>query len=246
MYVPNARRHLENNLRWLDVMATQSAAFKQGLAGIVLTGWQRYDHFAVLCELLPASIPSLALNLLAVTHGFFNSSLKEKFLTALSCPESSAGHGTPFISLDVDPFLWDKLNRCMFPGNGFFRLTNRLNNIETETREFLDVTRRQKGWLTAYNVRRNYSLPLRVEELTGDLPRLYHGMLTLARSSVEAMGEIFDNFTVFEWIEQRIYPYIVELEVLQNQSAALRNVDRWPARPLPPLKDLQRLGVAVN
>lgn len=246
LYIPNAKRHLENNLRWLDVMATQTSAFKQGLVGIVLTGWQRYDHFAVLCELLPAAVPSLALNLITVTHGYFNSSLKEKFLTALSCPVQNTVHSSPFISLDMDPFLWDKLNRCMFPGNSFFRLTSRLQNMETEAREYLDLTRRQKGWMTAYNVRHNYSLPLRVEELTADLPRVYHGMINLARSAADAMVDVFDNYTVSEWIEQRIYPYILELEQLQNQSIALKSVNQWPARPLPPLKDLQRLGVKVN
>ncbi|KAJ8918610.1 hypothetical protein NQ315_013116 [Exocentrus adspersus] len=246
LYVPNAKRHLENNLRWLDVMATQASAFKQGLMGIVITGWQRYDHFSVLCELLPASIPSLALNLITVTYGYFNSSLKEKFLSALSCPMQNMAYGSPFISLDADPFLWDKLSRCMFPGNSFFRLTNRLHNLETEAREYLDITKRQKGWMTSYNVRHNYSLPLRVDELTSDLPRIYHGMVMIARSAVDAMVDVFDNYTISEWIEQRIYPYIIELEQIQNQSIALKSVNHWPARPLPPLRDLQRLGVTLN
>lgn len=42
-FVPNAKRHLENNLRWLEVMTEESPKFKKGFAGIVLTGWQRYQ-----------------------------------------------------------------------------------------------------------------------------------------------------------------------------------------------------------
>lgn len=245
VYIPNAKRHLENNLKWLDVMSTQSSGFEKGFTGLVITSWQRYDHFAVLCELLPSSIPSLALSLIAVSHGYFNSSLKNAFLTSLSCPEPSATN-TPFISLDSDPFMWEKVSRCMFPGNAIFKLTNRLHNIEIEAREFLDVTRRQKGWMTYYNVRHNYSLALRVEELMADLPRMYHSMISLARSTFESMIDVFDNHTIAEWIEQKIYPHVYDFELLQNQSIALKSVTHWQSRPVPPIADLQRLGIGVN
>ncbi|CAH1976241.1 unnamed protein product [Acanthoscelides obtectus] len=242
LYIPNARRHLENNLRWLEVMDTQASSFKDGMRGMVLTGWQRYDHFAVLCELLPSAIPSLALNLIAVSNGYFNSSLKNKFLMALNCPEQNIA---PFINLDSDPFMWEKLARCIFPGNAVFRLMNRLHNMETESREFLDVINRQKGWMTSYNIRHNYSLPLRVDELTTDMPRLYHAAISLAKIAADSMAGVFDNYTISEWIEQRIYPYILEFERIQNDSTALKSVEHWPARPLPILKDLQRLGIIV-
>lgn len=244
LYVPEAKRHLENNLRWLDVMSQQSSAFKNGFRGIALTGWQRYDHFAVLCELFPAGIPSLALSLLAVSNGFFNSTLKIPLLTSLSCPQHSSKN-TPFINLNIDPYMWDKLGRCMFPGSPFYRLTYRLHTSEAETLEFLRATKRQKGWLTDYNIRHNYSLPLRVDELTADLPRVYHGLLSLIKSAVDAMSEIFDEYTISEWIEQKIYPFITELEKLQNQTNVLKSLDNWPSRPLPPLKDLQKWGVPL-
>ncbi|NXR12230.1 HEXDC Hexosaminidase, partial [Semnornis frantzii] len=58
--------HLKNHLQWMKVASSSPA---EVLEGIVLTGWQRYDHFSVLCELLPVAIPSLAVCLQALKNG---------------------------------------------------------------------------------------------------------------------------------------------------------------------------------
>ncbi|XP_044755848.1 hexosaminidase D-like [Coccinella septempunctata] len=239
LYVPDAKRHLENNLRWLDLMSHQAEDFRGGFVGLVLTGWQRYDHFAILCETLPAAVPSLALSLTAVTYGYFNASLKSIFLSALSCPRENSV--SPFISLEYDPFLWDKLGRCLFPGSHIFRLVHKLNAAESETKDFVKQTKEQKGWLTDYNSRRKFSSPLRIEEIVSELPRLYHNMLSLVRNSFEAMEGVFDNFTITEWIEQRIYPYILQLEKIEKESTAIKSSKIWPARPLPILPELKRI-----
>lgn len=70
---PDVVRHLSNQLSWLEVMHQESHIGGHGnrpvrFRGIILTGWSRYDHFAVLCELLPAAIPSLVISLVAVTR----------------------------------------------------------------------------------------------------------------------------------------------------------------------------------
>ena len=67
--VPNIQKRLTNNLNWLALMAVEETKFKDGFRGIAITGWQRYDHFAVLAELLPVGVPSLAVNLLTQTNG---------------------------------------------------------------------------------------------------------------------------------------------------------------------------------
>lgn len=244
LYIPDARRHLENNLRWLEVMSQQTSLFKNGFSGIAITGWQRYDHFAVLCELFPAAFPSLALSLIAVTNGYFDRSMKNKLLSVLSCPTTS-GRNHVFVTLESDPYLWDKMGRCMFPGSPFFRLTYRLHAAEIEANDYILQTRKRKGWMTEYNARRNYSLPLRVDELTTDLSRVYSGLTNIARSAADTMNEVFDMYTIAEWVEQRVYPYILDLEKLQNESLALRSFVSWENRPLKPLQDLKRIGVPI-
>lgn len=53
--VPNIKMHLDNNIAWLGALQEQQDNFKK-VQGIVITGWQRYDHLANLCELLPVSL----------------------------------------------------------------------------------------------------------------------------------------------------------------------------------------------
>ena len=59
LYAVNVQRHVGNNLAWLEVMRRETlSTSKLSFRGLVLTGWSRYDHFAVLCELLPIALHS--------------------------------------------------------------------------------------------------------------------------------------------------------------------------------------------
>ena len=47
------RQHLDNHLAWLSMLQELP-----DLSGMILTGLARYDHYATLCGLLPASLLS--------------------------------------------------------------------------------------------------------------------------------------------------------------------------------------------
>ena len=99
--------------------------------------------------------------------------------------------------------------------------------------------------MTDYNIRRNYSIPFRVDELMSEESRMYHNVLSMVQSVQESLSEIFDKYTIAEWIEQKLYPTVLQLEQLQKASQQLKARHTWPRRPLPPLTDLLRIGVTV-
>ena len=161
--VPNVQKRINNNLNWLDVMSNEESKLKNGFAGIVVTGWSRYDHFAVLAELLPAAIPSLATTLLTTKYGYLNATWQSELFKSLECADNSRMY-EDFINLEVDPNLQDKMSWCFFPGSPIFKMIHNLGTVQTEVQTYLQKYSTQEGWMTEYNVRHNFSSPFRVNE----------------------------------------------------------------------------------
>lgn len=244
LVVPDIQKHLNNNLNWLQLMEEEKPKLKGGFRGIVLTGWQRYDHFAVLCELLPSGIPSLALNLLVVTHGFYNSSLAQPFYANLSCSMHMKKYNS-FLDLESDNYLWFKMDMCYFPGAKSFKMMKSLVMLETEMTEFLKKVQNKKGWLTAYNIRHKMSSPFRIDEGLENWSRYQYEVVSLMKTAKESLSEVFDHFTVSEWIEQKVYPMYKTLSKIRSDADELRKVRDWPSRPYEPLEALKGLGIGL-
>lgn len=49
-----------------------------------------------------------------------------------------------------------------------------------------------------------------------------------------------------EWIEQNIYPYLIKMEKLMENSVNLKKAKTWPKRPLKPLEDLKRYSIGTD
>uniref|UniRef100_A0A8C9MQR3 beta-N-acetylhexosaminidase n=1 Tax=Serinus canaria TaxID=9135 RepID=A0A8C9MQR3_SERCA len=103
--------HLKNHLSWLKVMQAVPRLAPLRLQGVVLTGWQRYDHYSVLCELLPVSIPSLAICLQTLVNG--------------EPPAPAAWPGSPpWLEENVNPYL-DQLRDLVRDYRAIIRLKGR-------------------------------------------------------------------------------------------------------------------------
>lgn len=243
LIVPNAKSHLENNLGWLTVMAEQHDRFKS-FRGIVVTGWQRYDHFATLCELLPSGIPSLVLDLIALKNGHFDSTktLKE-FDSTMKCKRNEYYASDYNTDLESDPFLYSRASHCSFPGVSVFRMTQQLSQAVKRVNEYLYDVTIHKAWLTEYNVRHNLSNHFRVEEGMRDFYEVNSELNSVFRAAATALKEVFDKETTYEWIEQNIYPYMLKMEKLEKDAKELEKGRSWPVRPIDLNKDLDRFGL---
>ena len=63
-----------------------------------------------------------------------------------------------------------------------------------------------------------------------DWSRSQHEVVSLMRSANSALSEMFDHYTVSEWIEQKLYPIYSKLSSIRSQADDLRRIKYWPSR----------------
>ncbi|EYC13052.1 hypothetical protein Y032_0045g1239 [Ancylostoma ceylanicum] len=100
--------YVQNNKQWY-LQALKHAELFSNFHGFILTGWQRYDHFASLCELLPVSMASLAINIKLVRNFALTDVDAEIILRALKCAADTT----------INQLIAGEA-KCHFPGDVFF------------------------------------------------------------------------------------------------------------------------------
>ncbi|KAK4296567.1 hypothetical protein Pmani_030960 [Petrolisthes manimaculis] len=223
--MPDAGRHAANTLAWVEVGQRLKQYSGLGVAGMVITGWSRYDHFAVLCELLPPSTPSLVLTLLVASRGFLTSAVLHDTHALLECPPHV------IVQPSRDPLLWSTRD-CSFPGANVATFLHRYARLRRDVRLLRREVDEVSGWLTPYNVRHNFSSPSRVREGTGELASLTAALRDVEDEAEAVLAQYLNPSTVIEWREQHLTPLNLTLTSLTNITHALLARTTWPRRPL--------------
>ncbi|XP_018515960.1 hexosaminidase D [Lates calcarifer] len=206
--VPSTQRHVENHLQWLKVAASLSAGIH--LKGIAITGWQRYDHLSVLCELIPVALPSLAACLQTLLHGQFSAEVQSKVAEKLGVS-----------SVEVEVMERISAADPRFPGRRLAEVIVELNAVlNTDDIRFFENNMFVRGWFSPYQRQRRTVTPL----ITMQIHSQASEYLTILQQKVEAVREemvqLYPDSTVQEWIEEHVIPVMAPLQRITEDITA--------------------------
>jgi len=196
------RHHLDNHLAWLSVLTELPGT----LAGIILTGWARYDHYATHCELLPVAIPSLRCCLAVLnTHGW--------------TPDTHKQCSTDLCLLEnimLEPYMFltgEEPEHPTFPGSNvyvmvlaFIRMSSQFNAVMNSSAK--------STWLNQWQVQRGFLNPLQVQVTMHELTVLGNRLKALSKSMEKELTDLLHDFTAEEWVNTNITPKTMEIDQL--------------------------------
>jgi len=195
------RHHLDNHLAWLSVLHEVP-----GLAGIILTGWARYDHYATLCELLPTSLPSLHCCLAVLNNHGWNKDTHRQCSTNLGLQEN----------IMLEPYMFltgEEAENPAYPGCTVYTMVLSYIRLASQYHAIMNSSTRAT-WLNPWQVERGFLNPLQVQVTINELCKLGGRLRELSTNMERELTELLHDFTADEWLNTNITPKVVEIDQL--------------------------------
>ncbi|KAM9837506.1 hexosaminidase D [Aulostomus maculatus] len=204
--VPKTQRHVENHLQWLKVAELVSSGLN--LKGIAITGWQRYDHLSVLCELLPVALPSLAACLQTLIHGQLSAEAQHKVTEQLGVS-----------SVEVEAMgSSSEGGTSLFPGRKLAELVVELNLLlNSEDIRFFENNMFVRGWFSPYHRQRRMVTPLITMQIHSQASMFLDVLQQKVEAVREEMNRLYPHSTVQEWIEEHVSPVMAPLQRIVDE-----------------------------
>uniref|UniRef100_A0A8D0L7Q5 beta-N-acetylhexosaminidase n=1 Tax=Sphenodon punctatus TaxID=8508 RepID=A0A8D0L7Q5_SPHPU len=208
--------HLQNHLGWLKVIQSMGKFPAIRYQGIALTGWQRYDHYSVLCELLPVGIPSLAVCLQTLVNAGFTEATKKKVLDLLG-----------FQSIQLEKSTCE--GSGAFPGSEVYRM---VEHIHGQLRESIVKTLEEessiKGWFSQYHRKHRFGNPRNLENFGSKVLKVHEDWESFLQTFRTHLEGIYFPDTVEEWLEENVN---TRMDQLRSFVRDYKEIVRLNARP---------------
>ncbi|XP_073492588.1 hexosaminidase D-like [Aquarana catesbeiana] len=208
--------HMKNHQQWKKVIDGMSKFPKIHYNGMALTGWQRYDHYSVLCELLPVAIPSLAVCLKTLSSGQFTEEAKKDTALILG-----------FSKIDVEK------NTCegngAFPGSEIYSMVRKIHlEMKKKVREITEDDGDISAWFSRYHRKHQFANPHKMEMFSAKILKANEEWESHIQALRTQMDSIFSPDTVEEWMEENVNPIMDHLRELARDFQEILPLNARP------------------
>ncbi|KAJ1526955.1 hypothetical protein ONE63_008502 [Megalurothrips usitatus] len=219
--LPSLPHHVSNHERWLKELPLIVSKF-DNFRGIALTGWSRYDHYATLCEMLPVSLPSLALCLSVWINNGFSIEVLHNVARAL-------GFSDPILmGMDFIPRPKPIPTQLSFPGWKALASIELFCNLEHTSRIHLDSSQ-IKTWLNAWQIKNSFANPMHIETFIPPLAHLLVELGNAERFLRESLEPIIYPAAIEEWVASWIDPLREQVQKLVDDARAQLKTTQGPS-----------------
>ncbi|CAI4227093.1 unnamed protein product [Auanema sp. JU1783] len=211
--------YVQNNKQWFLQSVKYSAIFSD-FHGFIMTGWQRYDHFASLCETFPVSMSSLALNIKILQNFVIIEKDISEIAINLKCPKNT----------NISSIL-SGTDKCRFPGYNVRDLIRSFEKIKLYYENSTWIHNRENGWLQSSQMLLAASNPYNVDVVG----KIYSSSISKIEKLISdlriSLIELYYDDMVEEMLIDYIYPFY---DLLRTRLASVSRIDNrnyYPPRP---------------
>jgi len=208
--------YVRNHESWVDQFDRVYKEFRK-VEGLIYSGWSRYDHLAILCELIPVAFPQLAMSAETILEGKRLLGQYSRTKQWLRCEPS------------VEPMTFTR--GCSFPGAKIYELVNDFASRRLKALRFIEEDFEFNGWLSRVALNYSISSPMYVDKILPTIDLHLGPLEYIVEDFKKEMSFIYFQETIDEYVFNYMSDVIDELRARRKAGLELREARTFPKRP---------------
>ncbi|GMR44221.1 hypothetical protein PMAYCL1PPCAC_14416, partial [Pristionchus mayeri] len=220
----NPFHYVRNHESWVGQFSRVWKDFEY-VQGLIMSGWSRYDHLAILAETFPVGVPALAMSMETMMEGRAMNGRYPATKEALQCTPSIENAGYVY--------------GCSFPGRKIYEMVNEFVSQRKALEKYRVEDFEVNGWLSSHAEKYAVSSAMYINKI---LPFIeYHAtpVERLYKDLKKELGKMFFPDAVTEFLATYIEDDVnwVRRKVAAGKKILARKV--FPRRPyvVPPKEE---------